>query len=251
MNCRVCGNEIEAIDAATIEDDSLAAVIAALESAVVCDECFARHVADQAAQNRVQAKIERVREAVALGDLPESFRSFKFAASKPEIEQLNQAAWDYARTWRRDSGNLYIQGTPGSGKTRLGLALLNKAADHGVSAAIVTPTGIQAALHEFQHGRAKLDRWAGVGLLLLDDIDKVSITDFSLAGIWELFNERCARNLRIIITANVSIRSLTEIWIAKSNNRTMVTATIDRLAPCKVVEMTGESNRGAFTKLSA
>ena len=136
---------------------------------------------------------------------------------KPEIRahyEANRAVWDMCRD-RAYSGNLYLRGTNGVGKTRLAECMRSAAAARGLSTRkLFVPKGIKAhvgfgAQKEYD---AEIRLCSKVGFLDLDDIDKAKPTVDALGTLHYLLDERRERGLETVVTANVTSTDMAEIF---------------------------------------
>jgi DNA replication protein DnaC len=245
IHCKVCNAEMDEPEDTgdVVESPGLRAFIESARNSICCDDCIE-------AMDRRRAIDDRFRWAIESGDIPPPMWHQGFKHSDQAIEALNPAAWAAARSYRRTDGSLWVSGSPGVGKSRMAAAIAHKAIVSGVTACFVPIRAVVVALQKFDDGRVMLARWGSCGLLVLDDIDKMTPTQNNLMGLWEILNTRAASDLRTIITANVTPGKLMEQWQGEAKEySTRTLAILDRLKPCTLIEMNGKSQRGAFSRM--
>jgi DNA replication protein DnaC len=190
----------------------------------------------------------RFKEAKNRGDLPAEFSSAGFVLSKEEFEKRNPEEWAFARAWSAEQ-NLYIQGPHGTGKTFLARCILSRCFVHGWNVAAISTRRLLKTADRFDEGKGDYARWCDTRLVLLDDIDKCEPTARRLESLWEFFDRRESAGLRTIVTSNLPINELgVYLQPRDASNSSLVSATLDRMKPVRVLEMTGESLRGIETK---
>jgi DNA replication protein DnaC len=129
-----------------------------------------------------------------------TFASFD-ASRQPE-------AYEIARLWASNpQGTLILYGTFGSGKTHLLTAIINEGIEvHKRYSLFTTTTKLFNAIQERMHcddGYASLLRRASTTpLLVLDDIDKVKLTDFKQEIYFTIIDERVIHGLPTAISTN-------------------------------------------------
>ena len=232
MNCEMC--------ATVFDGDSITGL---------CPDCLQKAEAAFARRKRQQQTYERISEGIGYGDLPANMETYGFHHSKPEIEQQNTQAWTHGRAWTPVEPSLWLWGNPGCGKSFLALSMARKAIYNGLSVCHVNARRLVTTLQRFEDGIESMGRWKSSRLLVLDDIDKMNVSDYNITGLWELFDARATNNYPTIVTSNWEPIALRKSWASHVSNPTQVTATLDRLKPCTIIEMTGQSNRGEVKRL--
>ena len=174
----------------------------------------------------------------------------RFELSQLDNEDANAEAWAHGRLYAEELGaskrNLFIHGEPGVGKTWLAECILCAAISQGYWVATVPATtlideALDFAKTAITHGRAMAP------ILLIDDLDKMKRTERTLSKLWEVLDIRSTKRRRTIVTANMEKASLYQFLCGGvPENKSTVTAALDRLNPCQTIAMTGGSQRERF-----
>lgn len=134
----------------------------------------------------------------------------------------NTVAIAAAREWlEKDSGDLYLFGEVGVGKTRLACSLLNDRFTAGARTAtfVRVPYLMLLQLQGIDDPAKKaeangiLDRCLEAEVLCLDDVAGAeNASDFSRRVMVTLYDQRLDRGLRTIWTSNLSLRALAQFY---------------------------------------
>ncbi len=97
-------------------------------------------------------------------------------------------------------------------------------------------------------GESEYDLWrrpTNVTLLVLDDIDMRSPTEWALGKLFELIDHRYRHRLPTILTANRSLERLTDFWSRNEQTRDLAGAILSRIVGqlSAVIEFTGRDYR--------
>lgn len=161
-----------------------------------------------------------------------------FGRSKPEIEDRNPIVWEALKGWL--SGNVYLWGDVGCGKTYLARCLLNRSLEAGQTVCEVKALALFRAWQDWHRPEFR-EGIANAHVMLLDDLDKVlDWTPSRKEILFELLDSRAGRGLSTILTANTKPDGL-KGGMGIDN---CINAALDRLNPCKQYAMTGKSMRG-------
>lgn len=181
--------------------------------------------------------------------LPMGFHSACFEQSNRMIELQNKDAWAWAHEWTPDSGNAWIYGNVGTGKTFMARCILNAHINERRRPVAEVTGGkwVETAVRfsEYVQHRERLQE---VDLLLIEDIDKAIWTEQAFDMFFDLMNTRCDQKLRTLITTNglpeYMLGAESGIWRGVCRgNPSKVTAVMDRLLPIKRLEFKGVSQR--------
>lgn len=215
-----------------------------------CPVCFKKSAAERDILKRKESARQIRQNAVWGGLLPKTATAMTFQGSERMIEVENHEAWSWGREWTPGSGNAWIFGPVGTGKTFLARSILNRAIDeHFLSVGEITAEQwVETAVKYSDHieHRAKLRE---VGLLLIEDIDKASWTEQAFDMFFELVNYRYDAKLRMLITTNAKpeymLERQTGVWRKVCRgNPSKASAVMDRLRPMTRFEFKGGSHRG-------
>jgi DNA replication protein DnaC len=177
-----------------------------------CPECVQDDRALELERNRARA----IRILLGRAQIPLRYRDRSFAnyrESPPQARTVKQLCQSYANYFeermRRGCG-MILCGKPGTGKTHLVCSIAQQVVQRGRS---VWYTTVAAAVREvkqtFSAGassteREALNRFYIPDLLILDEVGMQRGTEFELALLAEVMNERYSRVLPTIIATNLS-----------------------------------------------
>ena len=221
FNCRECGKQFDEPHA----------------MCVVCDECAARSEEKFQRQQKEQLIKSTFDFGIAYQFLPSNLMKVR---SEKAREEKNQDVWNYAREWvgmpMHERENLYLYGPPNTGKTFLATCLLKAMVCAGVKCARISAFEFAKAAVLFA-APERYEVAARVPVLVIDDFDKPRFSDDVLSFFWHLLDMRCER-YRTIITSNFSPRDVLQKMTNEVKNGTLPNATMRRIKPIKVFEMT-------------
>ncbi|MBR2177411.1 MAG: ATP-binding protein [Clostridia bacterium] len=124
----------------------------------------------------------------------------------------------YAENFSEESSSLLFQGGPGLGKTHLSLAIAKEVIDRGCGVIYVSAPNMLKRLEDEHFGRSSNERGVSAelmsecDLLIIDDLGTEFITKFSIPAIYNILNTRILSELPTIISTNLSMKGLQEIY---------------------------------------
>ncbi len=159
----------------------------------------------------------------------------------------------YADGWDEISENgtgLYIEGTNGTGKTHLAVAIALQLMQ-GDKASVLFRTAGDMFLdirNSFNNPsrteKQVLDVYRKVDLLIIDDLGKEQCTDWAISTLYSIVNERYEDLKPIIITTNYNSDGLVEALTPKGCDDLKVRAIVSRLREmCQVITMAWKDYR--------
>ena len=173
-----------------------------------------------------EALIRENLKSSGIGNLIEmqSFDNFdlsRYRGNEEEFRRMEQnfaAAKSYAENFPKNRGNLLLIGPTGTGKTHISTAIAKTVISQGFD---VLYDSIQNILSAFEHDRfragygqdeATAKKYLDVTLLVIDDLGTEFTNAFTVSVLYNLLNERENRGLSTVISTNLSVKKLTEIY---------------------------------------
>lgn len=163
---------------------------------------------------------ENIRSS-GIGNLIEkqSFDNFDLSiyeddATKKEMAHNLKEAKKYADEFSRDSKNLLLIGTTGTGKTHLTTAIAKTVIENGFEVLYDSAQNIVAAFEydRFKSGygqyEARGEKYLECELLILDDLGTEFSNQFTVSCIYNLLNTRLNKGLPTIISTNLGAGEL-------------------------------------------
>ena len=163
---------------------------------------------------------ENIRSS-GIGNLIEkqSFDNFRLdiyedEATKKEMAHNLKEAKKYAAEFSRDSKNLLLIGTTGTGKTHLTTAIAKTVIENGFEVLYDSAQNIVAAFEydRFKSGygqyEARGEKYLECELLILDDLGTEFSNQFTVSCIYNLLNTRLNKGLPTIISTNLGAGEL-------------------------------------------
>ena len=208
-------------------------------------EFWKRWDAKQEKRQKAQALVEeqekrRQRIADILGRsgikkryLSRTIDSFSVTA---ENKRSFEVATDYIKNFREyfaQGKGLYLEGPCGTGKTHLAIAIALAIINTGVPVICKTSIDILSDIKRCYERNSEvteeevLEAYKTVDLLIIDDLGKEQVTEWSVPVLYSILNERYEALLPTIITTNYNTTALAEKLSAKGDTET-ATAIISR-----------------------
>lgn len=216
------------------------AELRALEQAK--QEAEAKRLAAEAAA-RKNAQVAKIIGASGLG---ERFRHRTFEAFTQTAENMAayRMAAGYAANFTKllenpaahEKNGLFFVGTKGTGKTHLAAAIANKLMADGTPVLFATMINLLGKIKAtFDKERttaneAELMRlYKRIDLLIIDDMGKEPPTNWGLAKMYEIINDRYEDYKPIIVTSNYTADELVKRLTPADGDNTTADATVDRI----------------------
>lgn len=158
--------------------------------------------------------------------LSRTLESFKVTAENSEAFKI---AVDYIKQFDKYSAQgkgLYLEGTCGTGKTHLAVAIALKLISKGVPVICKTSIDILGDIKRCYERNSEvteeevLGAYKSVDLLIIDDLGKEQTTEWSVPVLYSILNERYEALLPTIITTNYNTSALAEKLSAKGDTET-------------------------------
>lgn len=177
-----------------------------------------------------QAMASRLRKAGLVG---------RYASARSELG-------DRALSLVRSGAGAYLWGKPGRGKTWAAAHVVREVVEASapcgrVPARLVTAKGLLDMVRDGFNGgdRGALARVGRVPVLALDDLGAETPTPFSVETLTSLLDARYAAGLPTVVTSNLSLGELSELWGGHAGERIA-----SRIAGmCERIEVGGEDRR--------
>lgn len=153
-----------------------------------------------------------------------------------ENKKSFEVATDYIKNFREyftQGKGLYLEGPCGTGKTHLAIAIALAIINTGVPVICKTSIDILGDIKRCYERNSEvteeevLEAYKTVDLLIIDDLGKEQVTEWSVPVLYSILNERYEALLPTIITTNYNTTALAEKLSAKGDAETS-TAIISR-----------------------
>ena len=186
-------------------------------------------------QERRKQKIESIlgKSGIKKRYLSRTIESFAVTA---ENKKSFDIATDYIKNFKKHSAQgkgLYLEGPCGTGKTHLAIAIALAIINTGVPVICKTSIDILSDIKRCYERNSEvteeevLEAYKTVDLLIIDDLGKEQVTEWSVPVLYSILNERYEALLPTIITTNYNTTALAEKLSAKGDAET-ATAIISR-----------------------
>ena len=171
---------------------------------------------------------EQRRELSRLLDLQgESFDAFQLRyydsfdpvmgiSPRKHMEAVRDICRRYAENFGPGSGNLFLTGAPGLGKTFLSACIASVVAEKGFSVVYDTAVNVVSYFEEARFNRrgeaeqaeADVQRCLRCDLLILDDLGTEMNTSLSVSAVYELLNSRLREGRSTVVSSNLSAEEI-------------------------------------------
>ena len=174
--------------------------------------------------HRKQAQRAKLEMLIKNAHLSKRFISRNF--STYIVNEANKSAFQacksYAESYPKDSG-LFLYGPPGTGKTHLAVATLLDILNKGHKGMIITATDLFYEIRKsFAPGNevnSILEMVKKAEFLVLDDLGAEKETEFVIETLYQIINSRYNDMLPIVITSNITIAEIAEIFGVRTASR--------------------------------
>ena len=149
-----------------------------------------------------------------------------------ENKKSFEVATDYIKNFREyftQGKGLYLEGPCGTGKTHLAIAIALAIINTGVPVICKTSIDILGDIKRCYERNSEvteeevLEAYKTVDLLIIDDLGKEQVTEWSVPVLYSILNERYEALLPTIITTNYNTSALAEKLSAKGDTETAAT----------------------------
>nr|DAM07571.1 MAG TPA: Replicative helicase [Caudoviricetes sp.] len=184
----------------------------------------AQAIAEEQEQKR--RKIEAIlgRSGIKKRYLSRSFENFI-------VNDVNRKAYEIAKSYvdnwqeNKDKGEgLYFEGTCGTGKTHLAVAIAMKLINQGVPVICKTSIDLLASIKQSYERDSTvneedvIEAYNTVDLLVIDDLGKERATEWSVPILYRIINDRYENMLPTVITTNYNTDDLIDKLNASNDN---------------------------------
>ena len=260
LKCEFCGN--------TLPYNALVlfgAVQQWVETECDCNQAIAWRAEQQKAEEeRLQAEqlererlenIERIQQMLGNSGIKKRFLS-RTMATFQETEENRMAlaiAQEYIKNYdkyREQGIGLYFEGSTGTGKTHLAVAVALQLISNGVPVLFRTFGELLLELRKTFNPRSTITEdqilsvYREAELLVIDDLGKETPSEWTIDRLYYIINDRYENMLPTIITTNYNQTDLIKRLTPKGGDSKTAAAVVSRLHECAdVVSMIGEDWR--------
>ncbi len=137
-------------------------------------------------------------------------------SARSNMETICEACYRYANKFGSQSTNLFLNGSPGLGKTFLSACIARVVAEKGFSVVYDMACSIFSAFEDEKFSksddpvflRSELKGYLESDLLIIDDLGTEMMTKFTVSALYELLNTRLIAGRKTIISSNLSMDEL-------------------------------------------
>ncbi|SMC56936.1 ATP-binding protein [Papillibacter cinnamivorans] len=139
------------------------------------------------------------------------------ASPRENIDIVYETCVNYAHHFGKKSGNLFLSGPPGLGKTFLSACIARDVSQRGFSVVYDTAPGILAQFEtqkfardpeEAGAARDEVYRYLNCDLLIVDDLGTELTTPLALSSLYTLVNTRLVTGKKTVINSNLTSEEL-------------------------------------------
>lgn len=184
----------------------------------------AQAIAEEQEQKRQKIEAILGRSGIKKRYLTRSFENFI-------VNDVNRKAYEIAKSYvdnwqeNKDKGEgLYFEGTCGTGKTHLAVAIAMKLINQGVPVICKTSIDLLASIKQSYERDSTvneedvIEAYNTVDLLVIDDLGKERATEWSVPILYRIINDRYENMLPTVITTNYNTDDLIDKLNASNDN---------------------------------
>ncbi len=184
----------------------------------------AQAIAEEQEQKRQKIEAILGRSGIKKRYLSRSFENFI-------VNDVNRKAYEIAKSYvdnwqeNKDKGEgLYFEGTCGTGKTHLAVAIAMKLINQGVPVICKTSIDLLASIKQSYERDSTvneediIEAYNTVDLLVIDDLGKERATEWSVPILYRIINDRYENMLPTVITTNYNTDDLIDKLNASNDN---------------------------------
>lgn len=138
-------------------------------------------------------------------------KALEFIADRFVVTAENALAFEAATHFDQQTGNLYLHGECGSGKTHLACMIARRVLDSGADALYVQPGKFLRRVRgkSGDEEQAEIDRLVRMPLLVIDDLGTEKDTEYAVQILYEVINDRImAYRNGLVVTSNLPLAEL-------------------------------------------
>ncbi|MCR4590626.1 MAG: ATP-binding protein [Lachnospiraceae bacterium] len=145
---------------------------------------------------------------------------------RPDMEKVYNAARDFVNSFADTSRNMLFLGSVGSGKTFLTNCIAKELLDHGFSVVYFSAFRLFSLIADNVFGHPDIEDKSSFfsniyesDLLIIDDLGTENTNSFVAGQLFNILNERGIRKKPTIISSNLSLESIKDIYSERSLSR--------------------------------
>lgn len=150
-----------------------------------------------------------------------------FSGADKELMRENlMLAQSFVENFGSREEDLLFYGAPGGGKTYMSSCIANALIEKQVNVVYKSAARLFGEYLDYIFNRAdaaeakrELDRVSEAELLIIDDLGTEAINQHTISYLFQLINERSIRNMRTIISTNLSIEEISEMYSKRVSSR--------------------------------
>lgn len=141
----------------------------------------------------------------------------------------------------KDGQSLYLDGTQGSGKTHLAMAIARLLIAEGYHVrAVVAPALMEALRSRSKEDRTETDRLRTCRVLVIDDLGKEAPTAYACERLFDIINDRYNSMRPVIITSNYTRGEIAKRLTEGDTGRSIASRLSEM---CRRIHMDGQDRR--------